>query len=124
MQVLVPGQRGVSRHHLVLFGAQQNPYGRLIARQPILVVEKVQIELHLSHVSRIELARLKVEKHEASEIKVVEDEVDPPVPALIRQAPLALDEGESPTKLQLSICLSICLLSSLTPQLEAADSRT
>lgn len=68
--------QGILDLHVVLLGAEDDADGGLVARDAFLVVEQVQVEIHLARELRLEGADLEIEGDERLEEAVVKEEVD------------------------------------------------
>jgi len=86
---------GILDFHIVLFRAEDDADGGLVAGAALLVVEQVQIEIHLAGKLRLEGADFEVEGDEGLEEAVVEEEVDEILLFPEGDPMLAADEAEA-----------------------------
>ncbi len=90
------GPQGVFDLHVVLFGTQDDADGRPVAFTAFLVVQQVQVKVHLAGKLRFERADLQLECHQRLDEPVVEEQVNEVFLLADRQPVLAGAElGES-----------------------------
>ena len=89
------GAEGILDFHVVLFRAEDDADGWLVAVAAFPVVEQVQVEIHLSRELRFEGADFEVEGDEGLEEAVVEEEVDEILLFPEGDPVLAADEAEA-----------------------------
>jgi len=85
---------GIFRYDPVLRFAQDEADARLVVGMAEKVVDGGEVEVHLAGVLRLERRRLQVNNHEASELQVVEEQVQPEVLSTHLKRHLAPDKGE------------------------------
>ncbi len=89
------GAQRVFDFHIVLFGAEDDADGLLVVRATLLVVEQVEVEIHLARELRLEGADFEVERHKGLEEAVIEEEVDEILLFPKGDAVLATDEAKA-----------------------------
>ena len=80
---------------VAFFGAQDDTDRRAVVGTTLLVVEQVQVEVHLAGVLRLELANFEIERNECFEEPMIEQQIDEVFFRAQDHAVLAADKAES-----------------------------
>jgi hypothetical protein len=72
----------------------------LLALLPLVAIEPAEIELHLAHIGRLEIADFQFDDDQPPQTPVVEEQIEVVVVAIQRDPLLPLDEGEAGAELQ------------------------
>ena len=87
--------QGVFHLHIVLLGAEDDADGRVVAGSALLVVQQVQVEVHLAGVFRFERPDFQFKGHQGFEKTVIEKQVDEILLLAQRQPVLTADKAEA-----------------------------
>ena len=94
------GLQGKLDFNIVLLGAENDPDRGRVVRRALLLVEEVQVEVHLAGVLRLEGADLEVEGDEGLQEPVVEKRVDEILLAADGEPMLPPNEAEAVAQLE------------------------
>jgi len=90
---------GILRHNSFLRLAQDESNARPVVGMAEHVIDSGEVEVHLACVLRLERSHLQIDHHEASELQMVEEEIELEILASNFQRNLAPDEGEAHAEL-------------------------
>src|SRR6266446_5880281 len=94
------GAEGVFDFHVVLLRAEDDADGRLVTGSALLVVEKIEIEIHLAGKFRLERADLEIECDQRPEETVVKEQVNEILLPAQREPVLPPDERKAVTEFE------------------------
>ncbi len=80
---------------MVLFSTEDDSNGGVVVRAFVLVFVKPHVHVHLADVLVVQLTSFQINKNEAFEDEVVEDQINEEVPGFSADSLLPSDKGEA-----------------------------